>query len=116
MLPHWLRQLSRRPLLTATRASRPSRPRPRARLGVELLEGRLTPSTTTTLAVSPNPVLEGGHLTTSALVVDGLGTPVAVGQVTFSLEGGGSTVRLEGRSGVSAGFTLQAGGGLVCKR
>jgi hypothetical protein len=97
--------------LRARAAARPFRRR--VRLGVESLETRLTPSTTTTLAVSPNPVLEGGHVTASALVVDGLGTPVGVGQVTFTIQGHSGSVRLEGVSSATKGITLASGNGAV---
>jgi hypothetical protein len=101
----WLRQLTQQ-TRHATRTHR--RPRPRVRPGVEHLETRLTP-TTTSLTLSPGSVVQGGEFTATAQVFDGGGNRVLVGQVTFSAYGKTKSDRLEFTSGVLQETVISAG-------
>jgi hypothetical protein len=110
---YWLRQLRQRQVGPAARAER--RPRPRVRPGVEQLEGRLTPSTTTTLSLSADQVVEGGKLTETAQVVDATGLPIPVGKVTFTYDGtAAGSYRLQDQQQigiVSSNLTVPSGAG-----
>ena len=57
--------------------------RTRRVLNVELLEDRLTPTTTTTLAGSPNPTIFGESVTFTATVSDNSGGSTPTGGVTY---------------------------------
>ena len=81
MLIRRLKDLTKTWSLSATRSRRPGARL--CRLGVEVLEDRLTP-TTTTLNV-PHVVREGDTFRATVRVVDDLGTGVALGQVSLNV-------------------------------